>query len=715
MKTRRFVTKALGIIGAGLVLPGGVGAATGLDLHVAPDGDDAADGSAARPLRTLTGARDRLRTLRRGGVSAPCCVSLHSGTYFINEPFQLTAEDSGTAQAPVTYRALPGAEVRLFGGVRLSAQSARRIDDINLLARVRPQVRGNLVAFDFAAAGVNLPPALPPVFEDNGGLFSVIHKGEKLPQSRWPKGGYTTIAEVLDSGIAPPRGGTFRYRGDHPATWAAAVKKGELWLTGFWRVPFSVQSVKVASLDTAARTITLAAPVSLGIGSKYTPLINGTRKGDGKEPYYAFNLPEEIEAPGEWCYDYAGRRLLIWLPEPSASLEVTTLNTPMIHLSGVSHVRFSGFEIAGGRAGAMRIDGGWEIALEALRLRNIGGGAIDMVGGFGHSVRGCDLEHIGRFAVRVTCGDRKTLTPGDVVIENNHIRNFGEEARISPAIALNGVGNRVRNNLIHDGPNAGIVYQGNDLLIERNEIHHIGLDSGDLGGIYTNGDWAGLGNIVRHNFIHSSAGANGVYIDDGASGHRVEGNICFRLASGPFIGGGHGNQIIGNLVMACRLGLHLDDRGVSRNYGLHSSHLGRLFNQLNTAEPPWSSRYGEVLNTLKMSPQLPTGNVLEKNILINTQKPFDLARSVTIDTASNAVFDRDPGLTNPADFDLSPAVKTRAVAGLSPLAAIPFDRIGLYVDALRKALPPDLQQSRHALRQGRILFDSQTDIEASNR
>lgn len=703
---------AMGAPPAGRASPGAI------ELYLHPQGDDANDGDVQRPLRTLVGARDRIRMLKQStSTLGPVDVLLQSGEYLLTEGLRLDAQDGGDLKAEVTYRAAPGAEARLFGGIVLDPAAARPLSDDGLLARVPEQARSQVVVFDLSLGPVARRSEPPLVFEDSGGMFSLLHGEEKLPVSRWPRDGYATIAEVLDSGLTPPRGGVFRYRGDHPARWREAILNGELWLTGFWRVPFSVQSVKVAAIDTGARTITLAAPMNLGIGSKYTPMVNGTRRGDGREPFFAFNLPEEIGAPGDWCYLHTRQQLLLWPPDDwrLKPLRLTTLSEPIVRLVGARHIRLEGLTFEGGIAGAIHVEGGENISLAALRFKNIGGGAVDISGGRRHAVTACDFAHVGKFAIRMVCGERRTLTSGEGLIENNWIAHIGEEARISPGIWLGGVGGRLRNNLIHDGPNAGIVYQGNDHLIERNEIHHIGLDSGDLGGIYTNGDWAGLGNVVRHNFIHSAPTANGVYIDDGASGHVVDGNVFYHLASGPFIGGGHGNQVTGNLVVACRLGAHLDDRGISRHYGRAAPHLGRLLNQLDLTRPPWSERYKDALSLIVLDNAAPTGNVLAQNVIIASQKPFDISPSVTVGRKEDWVFAEDPGLKNIADFDLSPKSDLRMRSAFQAVARIPFDQIGLYVDRLRRNLPADLAASRRAVRKSRMMFNSQTDIDASNR
>ena len=89
-----------------------------LDLHVAPEGNDAWSGksrhpNAARtdgPLATLAGARDALRQLKAAGVREPLRVLVADGLYRISEPLVLEPGDGGTAECPVRYEAEPGAQ-----------------------------------------------------------------------------------------------------------------------------------------------------------------------------------------------------------------------------------------------------------------------------------------------------------------------------------------------------------------------------------------------------------------------------------------------------------------------------------------------------------------------------------------------------------------------------------------------------------------------------
>ncbi|MDD4622903.1 MAG: hypothetical protein PHG71_06675, partial [Kiritimatiellae bacterium] len=71
--------------------------------------------------RDIRAAQMKLRELKRAGkLAGPVEVVLRKGVYSLPEPLRFTPEDSGTAQAPVTYRAESPGTVTLSGGVRIS-------------------------------------------------------------------------------------------------------------------------------------------------------------------------------------------------------------------------------------------------------------------------------------------------------------------------------------------------------------------------------------------------------------------------------------------------------------------------------------------------------------------------------------------------------------------------------------------------------------------
>ena len=66
----------------------------------------------------------------------------------------------------------------------------------------------------------------------------------------------------------------------------------------------------------------------------------------------------------------------------------------------------------------------------------------------------------------------------------------------TPAVSLDGSGQRASHNLIYASPHSGILYGGNEHLIEKNELHHVCQQTSDAGAIYAGRDWGARGNRV---------------------------------------------------------------------------------------------------------------------------------------------------------------------------------------------------------------------------
>ena len=90
---------------------------TAAEFYVAPDGNDANTGTEAKPFATLERARDALRQLRAvGKLDGPATVRLRGGAYALAQTLKLEAKDSGSAEAPVVFRAYGDEKPVLIGG-----------------------------------------------------------------------------------------------------------------------------------------------------------------------------------------------------------------------------------------------------------------------------------------------------------------------------------------------------------------------------------------------------------------------------------------------------------------------------------------------------------------------------------------------------------------------------------------------------------------------
>jgi len=507
------------------------------------------------------------------------------------------------------------------------------------------------------------------------------------------------MQKVLDRGDDPgapgKRPGTFVFAEDRPARWKAAAEAGQLWLAGFWRVAWDWQSVRVQSLDLPAHSITLAAPVGGGIGSKYAG-----PQGAGTEPWRAINLMEEIDTPGEWAIDFAKRTLFWWPPNADATSHATLadFDSPIFRLKDAKHVTLRGFVIEGTLGNAIEITGGEACEVVGCTIRCVGKNGVVIKNGTAHRVQSCDLHTLGHGGILLGGGDRAQLKPAGHVADNNHIHHYALAKKIwSPGIGVGAndagyaCGCTVTHNLIHDASHAAVLYGGNDNVFEWNEVHDFLIESDDLGGFYSNNNWTSQGNLVRHNFVHHTGHALGVYLDDADSGDTVEANVFYRMGTGAGLGGGHDNIFRNNIAIECRRGFAIDARGVSRHYEKDATKLRDLA-AVKTGEPPWSTRFPTLVNLLANHPELPTGCIVERNISVACEKDLDLRakpdelRFSTVRENAALAMD-DLHFADAATMDFRVASDAPMFVKVTGFAAIPFEKIGLYLDKYRKTLP----------------------------
>ncbi len=122
------------------------------ELYVAPTGRDTWPGTKAEPLATLEAARDRLRQMKAAGqeTEGGATVWMRAGHYERTEPFALSKEDSGTAEAPIAYRAVAGEQVCLSGGKLVTDFSP--VTDQSILSRLDESARGKVLQADLPRA-----------------------------------------------------------------------------------------------------------------------------------------------------------------------------------------------------------------------------------------------------------------------------------------------------------------------------------------------------------------------------------------------------------------------------------------------------------------------------------------------------------------------------------------------------------------------------------
>jgi len=617
------------------------------DIYISPTGNDGWSGKLPEPntahtdgpLRTLEAARDALRLHQPGGGT----VWLRGGDYERAASFELTAEDSGTVGAPIIYRAVEGETVRLLGGRRLEPGAFAPVTEPKIVARLTASARGHVVQCDLRAQGIEdfgtfasrgfQRPTSPAHLE-------LFFNDKPMTVAQWPKAGQFATIAGFTKPMANEWGaevgdltGGFTYEGDRPARWAPC---DDLWVHGYWAYDWANSYERVLRLDPLARVVETAPP-------------HGNYSFTKGQRFYFLNVLEELDGPGEYYVDRERGRLYFWPPNSAeaatkgrpASLEgadilVSELSGPLLKLNDVSHVTFRGLTIEGGRGDGVHIDGGEGDAIADCVIRNLGNGAVVIRGGTRHAVSGCDIYGTGDGGICLTGGERATLAACEHAVLDNHIHHYARWTRTYvPGVSATGVGMRIARNRIHDAPHIAILFWGNDFLIEHNEIHHVCLETGDAGAIYTGRDYTFRGNVIRRNFIHHLGGVGygsmGIYMDDCVSGTTIVENTIWECQHGIFLGGGRDFRVEHNILVNCRLPIHADARGIDPNpvwQNMVNNTMRERYEAMRPHEPPYSTRYPEIAD---IAPCLaagkgvpPENNRVERNLVVQQVGSFHI-------------------------------------------------------------------------------------------
>lgn len=635
------------------ICPLSVNAAQSINtLYVAVDGSDDNIGSIDAPFATFERARDEIRKIKsesglpEGGI----CVYFRGGTYNRIHSFELTAEDSGTENSPITYRAYPGEDVKVTGGLKIEPSSFTKTTDKAVTDRIyEKSARDKIYQVDLTTYGIEeLDPVQHiGVFQghiegySNSQVKSVYDASSELfindkpaPMAGWPNDeGYATydMSDIVNREKCGPGGPEhlkFRYKNDRIKNWLNAKDHR---LYGFWGAEWCDYSMELASYEDGI--VEVNGPI------RYSPT------GDGRR-FRAYNLMEELDSPGEFYADRETKILYLYPPEGLANAEIyfSVFKESLFSMS-CSYVNIKNINLTSCRGHAMSISGSYN-TVSYCTIYNTSVAGINVKGNNNGILS--NFVHDTNNGIIINGGDRNVLTPANNYAENNVITRWCRLTKTSThAIRVNGVGNRVSHNKIYDAEQIAIQFVGNDHLIEYNEIYNVCQVADDVAAVYTGKNVTYRGNRFENNYVHdivkgtSVEGNSGIYMDDQMCSVSITGNLFENIqGTGVKIAGGRNHLVKQNVFINCGSIVTISNRNAGEDYVNMDSTNHRYWAIEGLLEVPytegiWAERYPELVNILEDDLGAPKYNTVTDNFYINSSQESIAAQAIPTGTFKN--------------------------------------------------------------------------------
>jgi len=524
---------------------------------------------------------------------------------WLTAPIVLGPEDSGQDDAPLVLRGGAAAGSTVSGARAIESQAR---PDIPPALRARLPAgsadRVRRAAFDADIAARTAPSiAAGGSFEQSGSGRLVVFEGDlRLQPAQWPSSGY--FHSPLVSADAATGRPTLKLR----APIAGLEEERDLWVDGFWGWNWWFER----------RRANAKSPQAVEFDKPMAPFRPSAR-------YRLINLAAGLDRDGVYYRDVADGSL-DFLPQANdgeGRLFVAVADS-LLRIEGAAHIRIENVAFEKTIGAAVSIENSSDIVLRDCYVGQTGTHGVVISGGENDRIEDCVIDDVGYSGVVIAGGDRATLAPGRHVLRRSSVSHFGREMpTYEPGVALQGVGNRVEDCEIAYGPHAGIIFGGNDHVIEGNLFHDLALDSDDAGAIYSGRNWTTRGTVIASNFFHDitdKVGAGpvvGVYLDDQLSGATAEGNV-FRGVDEPIlVGGGRDNVVRDNLLLAWRRGpIALDARGLGWQAAMAQAggSLTKSLNGVPLHSALWEARYPALARLADARPGAPLDNRFLDNL-----------------------------------------------------------------------------------------------------
>ena len=537
-----------------------------LIIYVAPNGKKDANGTEKAPLASINAARDIIRTINKSQYKG-IDVIVKSGTYTITEPIAFTAEDGGTASCPISYIGEDGAKI--VGGVALTAKDFAPATG-NATQYFSDDAKANTVQVDLTKYGYTVEEVQSWLKHSNyrgdHGFLSV--DGVRQTVARYPNEGWVNAEGGKNIGFEGEEVTEFtnstnldyyivEYGDDHfdrVMSWKSGTK---IFVQARWHVLWCPDDSYVREFDTTTDIMKVQ--------------FNGGYSMTKGAIFYWYNIPEELDVPGEYYIDKNG--ILYYYPTETfgtASLSIPKTKN-FITLTDTGYLTFDGLTFTSSIDDGIVAKNVTNVTIKNCDMSSVVDIGIDFNGNNDNTlIQGNHIYDIGGTAIELKSGDIDHMAGGNARIYNNYIHDWAYNGGWGYAISVTGLDILVDHNTCHRSNFKAIhVANGINTTLEYNHVFDVLNLSDDVGAI--SGDGRENANVnIQYNYVHD-VGAQELtesileinpewkaytgyafYYDGMSSYFTTTGNVAAAIYGGGILSNaGRHNYIYGNLFVDC--------------------------------------------------------------------------------------------------------------------------------------------------------------------
>ena len=707
----------IALIAAVMVFGNDTIAAKDIDrIYVSPSGNDRNSGSLKAPLRNIATAIAR----SEASTAATTEIILRDGSYQLDSTLEI---GSGKTAGKLVLKAENSGHASISGGRKVAGKAIRKVSDPAVLDRLQPEVKGRIYEIDLKRAGIPCHGLRPSGFgrPSLSAWTELFEDGNPHHIARWPNDTTVLIGKIHEPGTGENRKEApcpvFEYIESRPERW---VGVDSFWIGGYFAHGYADDMIKAARVDTATHTIHTA---------QHT--VYGFMTGAPWRRWYALNLLEELDMPGEYVLDEKKEKLYFYpVGAKPGNINVSVIDAPLLAVENCNDVTVEGIVFEYGRSMAVYMENTRNVLVRDCTIRNMGGVGVSvgagsyaagkkhlrphsaeaggdivhrMIGdlqgkvyedvlfnrnaGKNNGIADCRIYNVGAGGISLGGGDRATLDPAGNYVENCRIHDFNRiEKSYRAGIWMDGTGCRISGCDIYNAPSMAILFHGNNHLIEKCHITNVCGEVDDQGAVYYGRDPSERGHVIRYNYFHRLSPRHRVtatYHDDGACGAELYGNIYHEAGSMPvLIGGGHDNTYRNNIFIDCPLAVHIDNRMQGWGSGMVAKDgiIDRRLKSVRYTESPYSTAYPELMAYWDENPAYPKRNLFEGNLFYRIGNLLS-GRNEWAEFVNNWATTADPGFIDPDNplkgFRPDAAVFSR----IKDFPEIPFSEIGCSLPA----------------------------------